>query len=279
MSDVLNQTSELMGQGDFEKARAVLTPAFASSRDVPQGLMLLFVQCYINDFAGAKATLDTVRGLAPHLGPLLDKVGGCASSEWTRLARLTDVNQAGKRQSFRPPPPFGLLYAKAEHAHASKDFATAKATLDEITRSRPKVSGTLSKVSGEKIRFRDFVDTDDLTGGIFPIYYQGTIFDLPFAELKTLEFLPKSDPFYGLWPSVKFETTFGAHGVAPFPMMYPNTTTIPDPMLRLGRVTKFDHDRGYAVAQGLRDFWVEGEDGSRSMMGVVHFERIDFNNR
>src|SRR5688500_14272879 len=113
MSDVLQQTSDLMGKGEFENARTLLLPAFAATRDVPQGLMLLFVQCYINDFAGAKATLDTVRGLAPHLGALLDKVGGCASSEWTRLARLTDPSQAGKRQSFKPPPPFGFLYAKA----------------------------------------------------------------------------------------------------------------------------------------------------------------------
>ncbi len=276
---VLDQTSELMGKGEFEGARSLLQPAFASTRDVPTGLMLLFVQCYINDFAGAKATLDTVRGLAPHLGPLLDKVGGCASSEWTRVARLSDASQAGKRQGFRPPPAFGMLYAKAESQHCARDFAGAKATLEEIARMRPKVSGTISKVSGEKVRFRDFVDTDDLTGGVFPIYYQGTIYDLYFAELKSLEFLPKSDPFYGLWPTVKFETTFGAHGVAPFPMLYASSTTVPDAMLRLGRMTKFDHDRGYAVAQGLRDFWVDAENGSRAMMGVVHFARIDFDNR
>ena len=36
-------------------------------------------------------SLDAVRGLAPHLGPLLDKVGGCASSEWTRVARLSEL--------------------------------------------------------------------------------------------------------------------------------------------------------------------------------------------
>jgi protein involved in temperature-dependent protein secretion len=279
MSDVLEKTGELMGKGEFENARALLQPSFASSRDVPQGLMLLFVQCYINDFGGAKATLDAVRSLAPHLGPLLDKVGGCASSEWTRVARLTDPNQAGKRQGFKAPLPFGFLYAKAENHHASKDYAGAKTTLDEIARTRPKVSGVITKVSGEKIRFRDFADTDDLTGAIFPIYYQGTIFDLPFAELKSLEFLPKTDPFYGLWPSVKFDTTFGAHGVASFPMLYANTTTDPDPLLRLGRVTKFDHDRGYSIAQGLRDFWVDTEDGSRAMVGVVHFSRIDFDNR
>jgi hypothetical protein len=58
--------------------------------------------------------------------------------------------------------------------------------------------------------------------------------------------------------------------------MYAGSSASTDRTIRLGRLTSFNHDRGYAIAEGLRDLWVIGGDGSRRMMGIPHFARIRF---
>lgn len=276
MSDVMSSAHARMTEGDFRGAAELLRPEATRSNDPGLLVMMLFLECYGADFTRAKAALDRARAAAPQLGPLLDKVESCAACEWARHARMSDPGLAGQRAAFKPPPPFAMLYAKAAHAHASKDYATTKDALEEIGRIRPKVPGVVTTVRGDKIAFADFVDTDDLMGATFPIYYQKQIYDLPYAELKSLVFEPKEDPFYALWPSVTFDTTFGARGRVAFPSLYAGTTTNDEAMIRLGRTTYFDHDRGYAIALGLRDFWVLGTDGSKRMMGLTHFARIDF---
>jgi len=174
-----------------------------------------------------------------------------------------------------PPPPFALGYASATHAHASGDYAGAAATLVELEAHRPRVSGVLTTSRGT-VGFTDLVDVDALIGATFPIYHQGLVYDLAFAELRSLTFRPISDPFDAMWPWVEFETTFGARGAAPFPAFYPGTTVSSESTVRTLRETVLDHALGYAVALGQRAFWVCGEGGQRQLTALHKLKQIVF---
>lgn len=277
MSDRIEIAHPLMIQGKFEEGASHVRDWYDRSRSPGEGVLYLSLQLAMLDWAGAAATMAQVRSVAPQLGALLHRVQSSAQAERERHARASDPARAGQRHGFAPPPPHDLLYARAEHAHASQDHAAAKAALDEIARIRPRTRGTITTTAGTTVRFADIVDADDLTGAIFPVYYQGQIYDLPFSELRSLELLPKGDPFHWLWPSVTFATKGdGPRGTVAFPALYVGSTTQPAPDVRAGRTTVFDHQLGYALAAGLRDFWVFDEGGGKRLMGLGHFATIVF---
>lgn len=276
MSDRIEIAHPLMIEGKFVEGAAHVRDWYERSRSPGEGMLYLSFQLAMLDWAGADVTMAEVRAVAPQLGELVDQVASSAQAERERHARASDPARAGQRRGFAPPPPHNLLYARAEHADASRDFAGAKAALDEIARIRPKARGTLTTTRGIPIRFVDLVDADDLTGAIFPVYDGGRIYDLPISELRSLELLPKSDPFHWLWPSASFETRGGVRGTAVFPALYVGSTTHAIPEVRVGQSTVFDHARGYAVASGLRDFHVFDESGGKRLMGLGHFAKIAF---
>ncbi len=268
----------MLAEGHFDQAASHVAPLFARTGDPTHGFLLLSAQCSVPDFAAAKLTLDALAGRArsPEEIALLARVRSCASAEWMRHARLKNPALAGRRKDFRLPPPHMLLYTRAAAEHAARSYPAALATIEELKRARPAASGVARTMRGKEIRFDDFVDADDLVGGTFPVYHEGEVHDLAISDLKRLVFLPRKDAFHEIWPEVTFETLHGERGNVCIPRAYAGSGASPDPQVRLGQVTTFDHDLGYAIALGLRDFWVHGTDGSKKMMGLTSFERIDF---
>jgi protein involved in temperature-dependent protein secretion len=274
----LEDVAARIEEGDFLGASRLCAPAFAASPNPAFGIYLLFAQCANLDFSGAKQTLERLSASAPAMRAVWKKVESCASAEWTRHARARDPRLAGGRAGLGTPSPVAALYARAEQEHASKSFAAAKATLEEIGRMRPRISGVARTREGAELSFVDLMDTDDVTGVTFPVFQEGAVVDLALTDLRSLVFSPRlaSDPFHGLWPSVTYETREGARATAQFPTLYVGSTVSAEPLVRLGRITTFEHSAGYCVAQGLRDFWVVTAGDSRSTMGVTAFERFDF---
>ncbi|MBL8608482.1 MAG: hypothetical protein JNL38_14245 [Myxococcales bacterium] len=276
MTERIERAHALMIEGELEEAATYVRDWYDRSRSPAEGALYLSLELAMLDWAGAAATTEELRSVAPHLGALLDRVTSSAHADRERHARASDPGLAGTRQGFAPPPPTSLLYARAERAHVSGDFVGAKAALDEIARVRPKVRGTLTTTSGASLRFADLVDADDLTGAIFPVFHQGRVYDLPLADLASLELLPKADPFHWLWPSASFVAKGGTpRGTVAFPALYVGSARQRAGAIRAGRTTVFDHQLGYAVAAGLRDFWVTEEGGGKRLMGLGHFAKIE----
>ena len=177
--------------------------------------------------------------------------------------------------SLTPPPPFALALVKAATLHANGDSAGAAAALKEAEGVRPRTPGVLTTRKGEHVPFVDLTDTDDLTGATLPFFYESQVYDVPYATMRTLTFHEPEDPFELMWPRVSFELTTGTKGTVATPALYAGSGADADPSVRVGRTTVWDHDRGYAIARGLRDFWVTGQGGDRRMMGLVHFAKLE----
>jgi protein involved in temperature-dependent protein secretion len=276
MSETLETAQKLLTQGDLKESAALLQSAFAQTSDGADGLLLLFVQFSLADFAGAKATLDRLVALFPHLNPLLSTLAPCGAADWQRHARLSRPDMAGQRRTFGALQPWALLYAQACTQHAEGKPAEAKVLLQRAASSRPRTPGMLRTTGGQEFPFADLYDSDDLTGPSLPVYHEGNIYDLYYADLKRVTFLPRSDPFHGLFPWLEFETKGGARGKVRFPALYTSSGASSDPMTRIGRLTQFDHSRGYCVAVGLRDLWVVQTDGTKTLMGLGHLASMTF---
>lgn len=268
--------NEALKEGRTEEARAILEAEIKrGDRDPGTYLMLFMATIKLEDFAAAKNVLDEVTKISPDLAPLAKRLTSCAGSEWTYVNRHRDPNVAQQRASFGPPQPFAFAYVKAMALHAAKDHAGAAAALAEAKAARPKTPGILHTTAGDRVPFSDLYDTDDLTGGTLPLFYEGKIYDVPYADMRTVTFHPAEDPFEVIWPRVTFELLTGTKGVVAMPALYAGSSSDADPFVRLGRTTTWDHERGYAVAKGLRDFWVIGPGGEQKMMGLVHFAKLE----
>lgn len=271
------KAQDALRDGKNEEARDILDKVIAEGDKEPGTRLLLFAaRVQLQDYEGAKKALEDLLALAPTSAGLAKKLGACATSERIYVKRLADPKLAGERTSFGPPPPFSLAYVKAMTEHAAKNFKGAAKTLEAANAARPKTPGVVETQSGDRVPFVDIVDSDDLTGPTIPFYYEGRVFDVPFADLKSLTFHEAEDPFEVMWRRVTFEMKSGTRGMVPMPALYPNSSIDEETVIRLGRETNWDHDRGYAVAKGLRDFWVIGAKGEKRMMGLGHFAKIDF---
>jgi protein involved in temperature-dependent protein secretion len=214
--------------------------------------------------------------LAPNAEELAKKLGSCAQAEQIFVERLSDARLAGERASFGQPPRHVLAYVKAMTEHAAGDGAAAAKTLALANAARPKTPGILATRTGDRVPFVDLLDSDDLTGPSIPFFYDGRVFDVSFAELKSLTFHAPEDPFEAMWRRVTFEMKSGTRGLVPMPALYAGSTVDADPYVRLGRQTSWDHARGYAVAKGLRDYWLFGAKGEKRVMGLDQIEKIEF---
>jgi protein involved in temperature-dependent protein secretion len=266
----------LLREGQFAEARAVLEELVGTDPDPTLRLVLFCARVQTHDFAGAQALLSEIERALPHTGDLVKRLSSCASAHELYVARTHDPSRGSERAAFRPPPAFAFHYARAMHEHASKNHAAAGAALKEAEADRLQTPGVLTTRSGGRVEFTDLIDADELTGATLPLFYEGRVFDVPFFDLKSFSVLPAEDPFDELWPSVSFETTYGARGTVASPALYAGSWLADDALTRLGRTTSFDHELGYAVGRGLRDFWVIGKGGERRLMGLVHFDTVTF---
>lgn len=272
-----DKAQEALREGKTEQARALLEDAIASGDTEPGTRLVLFAaRVQLQDWTGAKRALEEVVQLAPNAAELAKKLGASAQAEQIYVKRLADPKLAGERTSFGPPPPHALAWVKAMTEHAGGDFAAAKKTLEQANASRPKSPGVLATRHGDRVPFADILDSDDLTGPTIPLFYDGRVFDVAFSDLKSLTFHEPEDPFEVMWRRVTFEMKSGTRGMVPMPSLYAGSSIDEDPYVRLGRQTSWDHDRGYSVAKGLRDYWVIGGKGERRVMGLDHVARIDF---
>jgi protein involved in temperature-dependent protein secretion len=239
-------------------------------------LMAYQLEVRTHRFDDAARTLARIVQLDPRFAPAAKELELSANAERLRVARASDATVAGKRSALAPPPPFALELVRAAVSHARGDAPGTKDALASAEAHRPKTPGTLTWTDGRTRTFTDLVDTDDLTGATLPCFEAGQILDVPFVEIRSIVFEPPRTSFDSLWAPAEVVTRSGERLRVRVPALYVGAGVHPEPSVRLGTMTTWDHDRGYAIASGQRDFKLVTSDGGMSMVGLRQIARIDF---
>ena len=266
---------EAMQRGEVRQAVEEIERDLAGDR-VPAKLFMLFqLKAVLEDFDAAQAALDDIRRLQPHTAPLLDDLATCLAADRQRCARRSDPGIAERRRGIGAPPPFQLSLIKATVLFAQKDKAGAAKAVAEARAQMPKVTGTLTPLSGEKIRFLDLSDSDDLLGPVLETVHPQGVVDMPFCQLKAVKLRTINGFQDALWIPAEIELAEGKTVSTRLPSQYPGSGNHGFPQVRLGNVTMWDREGGVTIGFGQRDLRLITPTGE-TMVGLRQVARIDF---
>ncbi len=264
-----------MQAGDFEGALAMLAPELAGPKPDPAQLLMAFnLEVRLQRFDEAARSIRRVIELAPQVAEVMGVLAKNALAEAAATRRLTDPVAAGKRATLGTPPAFALVYVKAAVCHAQQDYAGAAAALAEAKPMIPATPCTLTWRNGKTAQFADVMDSDDLTGPILPCYDGATLVDLPYCQLRSVTFADAKTSFDVMWVPAQIVPVTGKPFIAKVPALHAGTGVASMTNLRLGQLTMWERDHGYAEAIGQRDLKLLKE-GSMSMVGLLQVRKLE----
>jgi protein involved in temperature-dependent protein secretion len=264
---------EALGRGDLAQA-ARIAETHVRERPTPETWLQIFkIRAMLCEFDAAAQALARVAQSKPDLGPGLDLFRSLLELDRFLFWRLRDPATAANRTSIGLPPPEALLHVKAAWQHASGDFAGAAATLREAAQAHRPNPGQLTTWRGASVAFADLRDADALTG---PCVFaaggpQGPPLDLWFPMLRSIEFEQPKAHIDTLYLPAVVTPRQGAPMRVRIAPCYPGFGIHPEALVRLARTTEFEHDKGYAIAHGQRDYHVDG-----ALTGILQIQSIVF---
>ncbi len=263
-------------QGEFEAALSLLAQATAGPRPDPGQLLTTFnLETRLQRFDAAEASMGRLLAAAPQVAPVMERYRLAARAEAAATARLTNPALAGQRKALGAPPPYALAYVKAAVHHAQKDYAGAAAALAEARAHTPPITGTLTWANGRSARFTDLTDSDDLTGPTLPCYDGATLLDVPYGQLRAVNFLECKTSLDVMWMPTELITAGGKALTVRVPSYYTGTGKAQMGMVRTGQMTTWEREIGYAQGLGQRDFKVTTADGGSLMVGMLQVVKIE----
>jgi ImpE protein len=194
-----------------------------------------------------------------------------ARGERQRLARWRDPSAAGSLPAAIPLPIVGF-YAGMGLALLQRDEALVARIKGDMKQNVQPVAGRVTTQQGQVRPFRDLVDGDDAIGQMLETYCGEGLLYFPFAALRRVEFLPKTNFMDVLMPKVRITDGRGGTAMAFVPLLYAGSSTDAEQMTRTGRTTSFSYVGEGRRASGQRDFFLDGG----TAMGLQNIAAIDF---
>ncbi|MBA3501013.1 MAG: hypothetical protein M4D80_31455 [Myxococcota bacterium] len=177
-----------------------------------------------------------------------------ARGERERLARWRDPQFAGSLAASVPLPYVGM-YAGMAVALLQNDEALAARVKNDMRQIQP-VPGRIT-VGGQVRQFANLVDADDAIGQMLETYCGQGLLYFPFATLRRVDFLPKTNFMDHYMPKVQITDTQGQTALAFVPLLYAGSSTHSDQTVRNGRMTMFDYVGEARRPRGQRDFFAD----------------------
>lgn len=200
----------------------------------------------------------------------LPSIGVIVRGERERCARWRDPRAAGSLAAAIPLPFVGL-YAGMAVALCSRDLSLVDRIKQDMTQHIRPVAGKLHLANGQVRPFRDLVDADDSIGQMLETFCGEGLLYFPFAALRRVDFLPRTNFMDVLMPKVKITDTNGGTAMAFVPMLYAGSAISSEDLERTGRETAFDYVGPARRARGQRDFVLDGG----TMIGIQNVAAIE----
>lgn len=248
-------------EGDYGRAFDALqrTPEARTMVGVASGAFLLAL---VERFDEAERLLAAAN---------LPSIAVIVRGERERAQRSRDPRAAGSLAAAIPLPFLGI-YAGMAVALLQRDQALAERIKQEAASQVRPVPGRIHLAGGDVRPFRDLTDSDDAIGQMLETYCGNGLLYFPFAALRRVDFLPKTNFMDVLMPKVQLVDLQGGTAMAFVPMLYSGSALSDDPYTRNGRMTMFEYVGRARRGRGQRDFVVDGG----TMIGIQHVTAIDF---
>jgi protein involved in temperature-dependent protein secretion len=269
---------DALQQGNYKAAVAMLDTELRASPDPAKLFMSVELRGFLEDFDGALSDLEELdrqlpgRGVSEEFGPVL--VNGRV---WCRRQTVADF--PNRRASLGAElPAYSMEYAEAVRLHARGEFESTRQHLEQVKPQVRPAPGELFFAQGQSIAFADVRDADDLTGPHLVCSHPEALLDIPFAHLAELEFFPGRGFQDMLWKPARVKTWTGEEAFVRVYSYYVGTGGHESEYVRQFRITQCEHEHGYAIGFGQRDwqFLADGDNGGMSLVGIHRVERIDF---
>lgn len=188
--------------------------------------------------------------------------------ERERLARWRNPQYAGSLAASVPLPFVGM-YAGMAVALLQQDEALVARIKGDMQQIRP-VPGRIF-VNGQPRPFGNLVDADDSIGQMLETYCGNGLLYFPFATIRRVDFLPKTNFMDHLMPKIQVTDLQGQTALAFYPLLYAGSSMHPDDTIRNGRMTMFDYVGDGRRPRGQRDLFAD-----QVMIGLQGVTAIEF---
>lgn len=246
---VLSRAAPLFEAGELDEAARLLDAALHDAFDPGAAALALGVHVYRDDAASAAGVVETWLREHPDVARAGLKETVSAFALYQR--RRTDPVATNQRRGVGIPERWQLSRTGAAVHHARGEHARAKELLAES--DPPPLCGTLVRAGGAELSFEHLTDSDDLTGPSLVCFGDGVVLDVPFHEIAKLELLEPATLFDSALVPAELALHDGRKTRVRLPARYPGSGSHPIAEVRLGRMTVWDREAGYAVAYGLID--------------------------
>ena len=191
------------------------------------------------------------------------------NGERQRATRWRDASAQGGFAAVSQPAD-APLYAALAVAFATQDEPLAVRAKSDLDRQSRPIPGVISHPNGATRAFANLTDADDAIGQMLETFCGDGLLYFPFAALRRVEFLPRTNFIDMLVPKAKLTTISGTVR-AYVPLLYATSATSAEPTLRNGRMTSFAYLGSARRGVGQRDFFADG-----AMIGMSNIAAIDF---
>ncbi len=268
---------DALAQGDYQAAVDLLDAEQQASVDAGKLFMAVELKCLLQDFDGAMTDLET---LAQSLSDeaVLEEFRPVITNAQTWCHRQTIANSGSQRASIGALPDYSMLFDEAMRLHAAGDHKQATNKLDKAKPEVPPAGGEVQFGEGNSMSFRDVWDADDLTGPHLVCSHPQALLDIPFSQISELEFLPPRGFQDTLWKPCIVKTWNGDEAFVRVFSYYVGTGKHDSEYIRQLRMTQCEHETGYSIASGQRDwqFTSAENDGSMSLVGIHRVQKVTF---
>jgi protein involved in temperature-dependent protein secretion len=186
----------------------------------------------------------------------LPSIAVIVRGERERVSRQRDARAAAQVPASHQVPFVGL-YAAMATALLQRAVAAAQQLKQQIAEQVRPIPGQIHLARGGARPFQDIADADDAIGQMLETYCGQGLLYFPFAALRRVDFLPKTNFMDVLMPRVQIVDARGQAAMAFVPMLYAGSA-LGDPHTRNGRMTMFEYVGRARYGRGQRDFVIDG---------------------
>ncbi len=255
---------------------SLLAQATAVPNPDPGQLLTTFnLETRVQRFDAAEASMRRLFAAAPQVAPVMERYRLAARAEATATARLTDPALAGQRKVLGVPAALRARLRQGRRAPRAKGLRRRRGRPRRSQGAHAPISGTLTWANGRSARFTNLTDSDDLTGPTLPCYDGGTLLDVPYGQLRAVNFLECKTSLDVMWMPTELVTAGGKALTVRVPSYYTGSGKADMGMVRTGQMTTWAREHGYAQGLGQRDFKVTTADGGELMVGMLQVVKIE----
>jgi type VI secretion system protein ImpE len=262
---MMNEVKAKLDAGDLKGAvEAALAVVKSNPTNVQARTFLFELSCFSGDWDRAEKQLEVIghQDAAAAIGTLMYRQN--FHNERNRLRLFAD-GLSPEFVTAKSPQIDVLLNAINRQREGS--MLEVRTLLDKVEEERPafpcKVNGT---------NYSDFRDYNDLTMCVFEVFIKDSYVWLPFEQIRSVKFVKPKTLRDLYWIQGEVEMMSGTAGEMFFPALYAGSAQSENDAVRLGRMTDWrDAGEEVFVGEGLRQFWMDGNDRS-----ILDIESIEF---